>query len=102
MCRRGCSAALKAERTAAGVAKRKRKIERQLASGDVLGAISTLEATVSLAPDDRDVLMLKFTAESKLQEQKERRKEKRLQRREKKAAKHAKLFFIDTAASPIE
>ena len=47
-----------------------------------------------LAPDDHDVLLLKSTAENKLQEQKERHKEKELRGQEKRTAKRAKLFFL--------
>lgn len=79
-------------RIAARAAKRKRKGERQLASGDVRAAIATFEAALALAPDDRDVLLLKSTVEAKLQKpKKDRSEEKKLRRREQKAAKRAKL-----------
>ena len=79
-------------RIAVRVAKRKKKGERQLASGDVQAAIATFEAALALAPDDSDVLLLKSTAEAKLQKpKKDRSEEKKRRRREQKAAKRAKL-----------
>lgn len=88
----GDSTASNAARTAARVAKRKKKGEKQLASGDAHGAIATFKAALALAPDDRDALLLKSTAEMKLQKpKKDRSEEKKLRRRQQKAAKRAKL-----------
>ena len=81
-----------AARVAARVEKRKKKGERQLASGEYSAAIATFGAALAMAPDDRDLLLLKSTAETKLQKpKKDRSEEKKKRRREQKAAKRAKL-----------
>jgi hypothetical protein len=90
--RRGDGTSPDAARTAARVEKRKRKGERQLASGEYSAAIATFGAALAMAPDDCDLLLLKSTAETKLQKpKKDRSEEKKMRRREQKAAKRAKL-----------